>query len=214
MDGVLIDSTHAVARVWSQWAVEHGLDPDEVVHAAHGRPSMSTVKDYLPNGDHEAENLKIERREMEDLDGLVAWPGALALLNALPPERWAIVTSCTRALAEVRLRAAGLPRPHIFVTASDVVRGKPFPDPYLKGAHAVGFPARECVVVEDVPAGIRAGKAAGASVIGLRTTVAERELRDAGADWIVDNCAKIALESYRNQLTLVVDTRMERATHG
>ncbi len=76
MDGVLIDSMPAVARVWSQWAREHGLDPDEVVRKAHGRPSISTLKDYLPDADHEAENRVIERREIEDVEGVVPLPGA------------------------------------------------------------------------------------------------------------------------------------------
>lgn len=191
MDGVLIDSTHAVARVWTNWAIEHGFDPHEVVHRAHGRPSLSTVKDYLPHADHEAENLIIEEREVNDVEGIVPWPGALELLSSLPLDRWAIVTSCTRRLAEVRLAAGGLPRPDLFITSTDVVHGKPAPDPYLKGAITLGFRPEECVVVEDVAAGVRAGKAAGCRVIGLRTTVAADELIAAGADWVVDNCAKI-----------------------
>jgi len=191
MDGVLIDSTHAVARVWTNWALEHGFDPEEVVHRAHGRPSLSTVKDYLPDADHEAENLEVERREVEDIEGVVPWPGALELLSSLPDHRWAIVTSCTRKLAEVRLKAAGLPRPNLFITSSDVVHGKPAPEPYLKGAAMLGFDPSECVVVEDVAAGVRAGKAAGCRVIGLRTTVREEELISAGADWVVDNCGGI-----------------------
>ena len=57
------------------------------------------------------------------------------------------------------------------VTSNDIKNGKPHPEPYLKGASVLGFSAAACVVVEDVPAGIRAGKASGASVIALRTTV-------------------------------------------
>lgn len=193
LDGVLIDSTPAVARVWRQWAIERGFDPEEVVHKAHGRPSLSTVKDYLPDADHLAENLEIERREMEDLDGVVPWPGALELLHALPKDRWAIVTSCTRPLAELRLRVAGLPRPDCFVTSSDIRHGKPAPEPYEKGAAMLGFSPRECVVVEDVPAGVLSGKSSGARVAGLCTTMDETELREAGADWVLENCGGIRL---------------------
>ncbi len=204
MDGVLIDSTPAVARVWTRWALEHGFDPNEVVRAAHGRPSLTTIKEYLPHADHEAENRELERREIADLEGVVAIPGARELLQALPPERWAIVTSCTRALAEVRLRAVCLPRPSLFITSSDIVNGKPHPEPYLKAAATLGFRASDCIVVEDVPAGIRAGKAAGARVIALRTTATEQELRAAAADWVLGSCADIAVQSTVDRLTLLL----------
>lgn len=193
LDGVLVDSTPAVARVWAGWALEHGFEPEEVVRRAHGRPSITTLREYLPDADHAAEDREVERREIEDLDGVIPLEGALELLQALPPERWAIVTSCTRPLAEVRLRAAGLPRPLQFVTSSDVKHGKPSPEPYRKGAEMLGFAPEDCIVVEDAPAGIKSGKAAGARVIAFPTTAPEEELRAAGADWIVENCAGITL---------------------
>jgi sugar-phosphatase len=191
MDGVLIDSTPAVARVWHRWAVERGFNAEEVVAHAHGRPSLTTVREYLPNSDHEAENREVERREIADLDGVVPLPGALELLASLPAERWTIVTSCTRRLAEVRLRAAGLPLPKSFITSNDITNGKPHPEPYLKGAAMLGFSPAECIVVEDAPAGVRAGRAAGARVIGFTTTVTESVVRAAGADWVVKDCADI-----------------------
>jgi sugar-phosphatase len=193
MDGVLIDSTPAVERVWRQWAIDHGFKPVEVVRAAHGRPSITTIREYLPNADHLAENREVERREIEDIDGIVALPGAIELLSALPRERWAIVTSCTRPLAEVRLRAAGLPRPTVLITSSDVTNGKPAPEPYIKAAQVLGFAPDDCIVVEDAPAGVRAGKSAGAKVIGISTIADDVELRESGADWVVENCAAIAL---------------------
>ncbi len=193
LDGVLIDSTPAVIRVWSRWAIARGFDPAEVVRTAHGRPSISTIRDYLPNADYEAENSIVESGELADLDGVVPLPGARELLNALPADRWTIVTSCTRPLATVRLRAAGLPIPERLVTCDDVKNGKPDPEPYLKGASLLGVPARDCIVVEDAPAGIRAGKAAGARVIACRTTAPESELTAGGADWIVENCQSISV---------------------
>ena len=195
MDGVLIDSTPAVARVWHRWAVEHGFDPETVVHMAHGRPSRATIRELLPNADIEREDRDVERMEMEDLDGVILLPGTLQLLNCLPPERWAIATSCTRTLAEVRLRAAGLPIPKTMITSSDVKIGKPDPEPYLKAAAKLGFAASDCIVVEDAPAGVRAGKAAGARVIAFLTTMVHRNLEEAGADWILQNCADIAMSS-------------------
>jgi mannitol-1-/sugar-/sorbitol-6-phosphatase len=195
LDGVLVDSTPAVARVWAGWAREHDFDPDEVVKKAHGRPSIATIRELLPNADHAEEDREVERREIADVEGVVPLPGAKELLQALPAECWAIVTSCTRALARVRIAAAGLPKPKHLVTASDVRHGKPDPEPYLKGAQMLGVPAGDCLVVEDAPAGIRAGKAAGARVLALRTTASEAELQQAGADWIADDCAELFLDS-------------------
>ncbi len=210
LDGVLIDSTRAVARVWHRWALEHGFDPDEVVMRAHGRPSLTTVREYLPNADHAAENREVERREMEDLEGVALLPGSLRLLTALPPDRWTIVTSCTRPLAETRLRAAGLPVPKLMITSNDITNGKPHPEPYLKGAAVLGFSASNCVVVEDVPAGIRAGKASGARVIAFRTTVKDPELVAAGADWVLDNCSQVSVANKSPDLTLALNP--QRAT--
>jgi sugar-phosphatase len=195
MDGVLVDSTAAVARVWAVWAHKHGLDPDTVVKMAHGRPSISTICELLPHADHEAEDRDVERMEIADVEGIVALPGVTELLHALPANRYAIVTSATRPLAEVRLRAAGLPIPERLVTARDAHRGKPFPDPYLKGAKLLGFSPAECAVIEDAPSGVRAGKAAGARVVALRSTSTDEDLREAGADWILDSCANLFVES-------------------
>jgi sugar-phosphatase len=212
LDGVLIDSTPAVTRVWEQWARERGFDPAEVVHRAHGRPSIETLREYLPNADYEKENLEVERREIADLEGVVPLPGALHLLSTLPPDRWTIATSCTRDLAEVRIRAGGLPVPQKIITASDITNGKPNPEPYLKAAALLGVPANECVVFEDVSAGIRAGKAAGAHVIALRTTVREEELRAAGADFVLNSCTDVSVESFSSDgLVLALDENGDRA---
>lgn len=195
LDGVLVDSTPAVARVWTWWAHQHGFpDPDEIVRLAHGRPSIATIRELLPNANHEAENREMERREIEDTDGVIPLPGTLELLQAIPREKWAIVTSCTRRLAEVRIVAAGLPKPEYMITSTDITNGKPHPEPYLKGAKTLGVTGEECVVIEDAPAGIRAGKAAGAHVVALRTTASDAELRTAGADWIVNDCAELSVD--------------------
>jgi sugar-phosphatase len=198
LDGVLVDSTPAVERVWTNWALQRGFNPEEVVSRAHGRPSLTTIRELLPDSDHEAENREVERCEIEDLEGVVAAPGAQSLLKSLSPERWTIVTSCTRALAEVRIHAAGLPVPEKFITSTDIQNGKPHPEPYLKGAALLGVPTSDCVVVEDAPAGVRSGKASGARVIGLLPISSRRELIDAGASWTVKNCSSISFISLAN----------------
>jgi sugar-phosphatase len=202
LDGVLIDSTPAVERVWARWAIEHGFEPDAVVAHAHGRPSLSTVRHFLPHNDYEFENREVERREIEDLEGIVVLPGAVELLTSIPAHRWTIATSCTRRLAEARLRAAGLPIPPCIVTATDVTRGKPDPEPFLEAAAKLNFRPSECVVCEDVPAGVLSGKAAGAQVVALRTTFPIAELRAAGADFVVHSCADISVAESAGSLAL------------
>ena len=193
LDGVLVDSTPAVTRVWAKWALAHGLDPAETGRVAHGRPSIDTVRDLLPDADFEAEDKVILRAEIADTDGVVALPGVRELLDSLPANRWAIVTSCSRPLAEVRLRTAGLPIPPRLQTSDDIRRGKPDPEPYLKGAALLGIPASKCLVFEDAPAGIRSGKTAGASVVALLTTSPESALQEAGADWIISGYGDLTL---------------------
>jgi len=191
LDGVLVDSTPAVERAWHGWAIEHGFVPAEVVRRAHGRPSLTTIRELLPNGDHQKENAVMQRREIADVDGVVPLPGVLGLLRTLPARGWAIVTSCTKPLALVRIAAAGLPEPKFLVTSTDVQNGKPHPEPYLKGAEILQLASRDCVVLEDAPAGITAGKAAGARVLAVRTTSDDAELAASGADWIIDDLSKV-----------------------
>ncbi len=207
LDGVLVDSTPAVARVWTIWAKKHGFDPDEVVRQAHGRPSITTIRELLPNADHEAENREVERGEIEDVADVIPLPGALELLQALPQDRWTIATSCTRRLAEVRIRAAGLPVPKHMITSTDVQRGKPDPEPYIKAAKILGLSPADCIVMEDAPAGIRAGKAAGARVLALRTTAPDAELTQSCATWIANDLASLRLNSsnHRDHLDLILN---------
>jgi mannitol-1-/sugar-/sorbitol-6-phosphatase len=207
LDGVLVDSTPAVARVWTQWATKHHFVPEDVVRQAHGRPSIATIRELLPHADHDAENREVERGEIEDVEGVIPLPGALELLQTLPQDRWAIATSCTRRLANVRMRAAGLPMPKHMITSNDVQRGKPDPEPYSKAAKILGFAPADCVVIEDAPAGIRAGKAAGARVLALRTTAPDPELTQSGADWIANDLAALRLNSsdHHDHLSLILD---------
>jgi sugar-phosphatase len=205
MDGVLVDSTPAVARVWTAWANRFGLVPAEVVRQAHGRPSIATIRELLPAADHRAEDLAIQKAEIEDIDDVVALPGAIELLNALPANRFAVVTSATRALAVVRLGAAGFALPKYLVTSSDIHHGKPHPEPYLRGAQSVGVPPAGCVVIEDAPAGIQSGKAAGSRALALRTTTADSALHAAGADWIVMDCSNIHLHPVKEDKDLLLE---------
>jgi sugar-phosphatase len=179
LDGVLVDSTPCVTRIWSAWAREHGLDPEYVVHVAHGQRTIETVRKVAPHLDAQRETDGMEQRELNDTDGLRLLPGAKHLLEALPPDRYTIVTSGTRLLAAKRLVAVGLPVPAKMITADDVNRGKPDPEPYLAGAAALGAEPKDCLVFEDAPSGIRSAKSGGMVAIALTTTYQSAELSEA-----------------------------------
>ncbi|HKW27181.1 MAG TPA: HAD family hydrolase [Terriglobales bacterium] len=181
LDGVLVDSTHSVARFWKRWAAEHNVSPEEAVRVAHGRRTLETVRLLAPHLDAEAETLRIEAIEADDSSALERVKGALELLTALPAERWAVVTSGTRYLATRRLANNGLPQPVAFVTADEVSQGKPHPEPYLKGAELLHLSPGECLVFEDTPAGIESAHAAGMTAVGLATTYPVAELAHAEA---------------------------------
>jgi sugar-phosphatase len=181
LDGVLVDSTASVGRVWRVWAERHHLEPGPVIKAAHGRRSIETIRACAPWLDAAAENVIVEQAEIDDTRDLEVIPGAPQLLAMLPPERWAVVTSGTRPLSTSRLRAAGLPIPNALVTANEVVHGKPSPEPYLKGAELLGFAPGDCLVIEDTPPGIKSAHAAGMKCIALLTTYNAEKLSAADA---------------------------------
>ncbi len=182
MDGVLISSIGSVRRCWRQWCRMYGVPGADTFEITHGMRAAELVHALRPDIDP-AEGLRvIEDLELADMEDLVVLPGAGELLRALPQERWTIVTSATRRLLLGRLAAAGLPLPDRIVAADDVTRGKPAPDPYLQGAALLGFAPEECIVVEDAPAGITAGRAAGCRVLGLLGTHPLEELGE--ATWV------------------------------
>jgi mannitol-1-/sugar-/sorbitol-6-phosphatase len=181
MDGVLMDSTPSVERVWRAWAAKQGLDPERVASLAHGRRSIETIRALAPELDAEKENVLVEQMEIDDKEGVTALAGAAELLDQLPPDRFAIVTSATRPLAVARLGYAGIPVPRHMITANDVIHGKPSPEPFLKGAAVLGFSPEDCLVFEDSPAGIASARSAGMKAIALQTTYPADQLQAANA---------------------------------
>jgi sugar-phosphatase len=166
MDGTLVDSTASVERAWGRFAARHGLDAAAILAVAHGRPTIEVVAEFAPPGlDVVAETDRIEAEEIDRTDGISEIPGAAALLSGLDRDRWAVVTSATRALTTRRLAAVGIPLPKILVAADDVTKGKPHPQPYMLAAKALGFDARDAVVFEDAPAGLTSALAAGATTV-------------------------------------------------
>jgi len=202
LDGVLVDSRGCIRNVWEHWAAQRGIDAAPFERVAHGRRTSETLKLVAPHLDIEAETAALDRLEEEETRGLEEVPGARELLRKLPPERWGIVTSGSPAAATLRLRFAHLPLPKIFVTGSDVLRGKPDPEGYLAGARRLGGGAApsECVAVEDAPPGVAAAKAAGLTVIAVLSTHAAPDL--AGADVVLRRLADLVTEIDREGLTL------------
>ena len=171
MDGTLLTSIASAERVWSRWLSRFGLDPVEYLPRIHGVQTIETIRRLsLPGVDPQQETEWIAREEVADLDGVRPVDGAAAFVAGLPKDGWAIVTSATRRLAEARLEAAGLVAPPLFITAEDIVVGKPAPDCYIEAARRLDADVRQCLVFEDAPAGIQSGRAAGAAVLVITET--------------------------------------------
>lgn len=187
MDGTLVDSGPVVERVWGAWAATQGLDAHGLMPVAHGRRAVETIAMFGKNVlDIEAEARKLEEAEREDTEGLSEIAGACALIAALPPGSWGLVTSADAALARTRLTACGLPIPEVFITAESVEQGKPHPRCYQLGAEGLGLDPAECIVFEDADAGLAAGRAAGAQLIAVASTQSSEGLDRKGELWVPD----------------------------
>jgi mannitol-1-/sugar-/sorbitol-6-phosphatase len=200
MDGVLISSIGSVRRCWQRWAKMYGVPNAEEYEVPHGVRAIDIVKSLRPDIDPLEGLRAIEDMEVQDVGDLQVLPGVKTLLAGLPLERWAIVTSSTRRLLLARLKAAGLPVPERIISADDVERGKPDPEPYRRGADLLRFRPEECVVVEDAPSGVGSGKAAGCRVLGVLGTHSAEDLRQ--ADWIVGSLEGLAVTAKADGLEL------------
>ncbi|MFB6714169.1 HAD family hydrolase [Streptomyces sp. NPDC056237] len=191
-DGTLLSSIESVYRCWSRWAQEYGITAEDFEGLElHGRTAGEIVAGLLPADRVEEALARIEQLEVEDAPGgVVILPGTKELLGALPVHRWAVVTSATRSLGRARLREVGVDFP-LMIAAEDVARGKPDPEPYLLAAERLGVDPARCVVFEDAPAGLRAGRAAGMTTVALATTHDRSELV---ADVVVDDLSAISVQ--------------------
>lgn len=189
LDGTLIDSTPAVDRSWAAVGQRFGLEGQVDLTLSHGVPAATTIARLLPPEQRAEALALITELELADTDDITALPGAVEALQALPPNRCAIATSCTLALAIARINAAGVPIPKILVTVDDVTRGKPDPEPYLKAATSLGVDPADCLVVEDAVNGLASAVAAGCATLALRTTTADDRL--GAADLIVDDLSSV-----------------------
>ncbi|MEV8306226.1 HAD family hydrolase [Streptomyces flavidovirens] len=203
-DGTLLSSMESVIRCWTRWAEEYGISAEEFAAVElHGRPAAEIAADLLPADVVPGAVARIEQLEVEDVTapgGVVLLPGTAALLASLPADRWAVVTSATRRLAEARLAEAGI-RPKAMIAADDITRGKPDPEPYLLAARRLGVDPARCVVFEDAPAGLRAGRAAGMKTVALATTHDASELI---ADVVVSDLSAVSAQATHGGVEIVV----------
>jgi len=169
--------------------------------------SIEVIRRFAPHLDAEVEAALYSANEVADTVGVVPVEGACALMELLPAETWAIVTSCSQALADARLGRAGLPVPKNMVTSDDVILGKPDPEPYLVGAQRLGISVEQCVVIEDAPAGIKAGCSAGMRVIGIQRTRERGELLEHGADLVVYKLTDLLIRESREGHRLEISVR-------
>jgi mannitol-1-/sugar-/sorbitol-6-phosphatase len=170
LDGVLVDSTAYIEDQWRRWAITKGLEPEPFLRVCHGRRAIETIRLAAPELDAKAEVAAFKPQDSSASPPLAPMEGAVRLLRMLPPESWAVATSGPRSMATARLLQAGLPLPSVLICAEDVLHGKPRPDVYLMAAAALAVAPRDCLVIEDAPAGVEAARAAGMTVIALATT--------------------------------------------
>ncbi|NIZ91879.1 HAD-IA family hydrolase [Kineococcus rubinsiae] len=191
LDGTLVDSSQAILRSWTTWAVEAEVTAEQIAAAhGHGRPAAEIVAELVGPDDVARAIARIDELETADVADVVLLPGVAEALAALPPQRWAVVTSCGAQLAAARLRAGGVPQPSALVTFDDVERGKPDPACFLLGAERLGVDPAHCLVVEDAPAGLSAARAAGCATLAVRTTHPQGPL---DADLVVDRLTAVRL---------------------
>jgi sugar-phosphatase len=205
MDGVLVSSIGSVLRSWRRWAKHYGLPNADRLRIPHGVRAIDIMKQLKPDVDVVEGMELIEEFEGADIADLEVLAGVRALLESLPAHRWAIVTSATRRMLLGRLKAAGLPVPDRVISADQVNRGKPDPEPYRRGAELLGVSPQQCVVFEDAPSGVRAGVAAGCRVLAVLGTHGAEELREAGANWVVNSLTKVRTELRGEKLRLSIE---------
>ena len=202
LDGVLVDSAECVERTWRAWSARHRLKAEDVIAIAHGRRTIETVRAVAPHLDAAAEVAELEAKEAMTSEGIREIKGARELIAALPANRWAVVTSGTRAIASFRLNLVGLPVPRVMVCADEIKEGKPHPEGYLTAAARLGVAAGDCIVIEDTPPGIAAAYAGGMRVVAVSTTYPREQL--VAADAVVDRLGDLQVEVRGDEIQIAV----------
>lgn len=200
LDGVLVNSAECVERTWREWSARHRLNAEEVIGIAHGRRTLETVRAVAPDLDAEAEVAELEAKEALTSDGVYEIEGARELITQLPQDKWAIVTSGTRVIAEFRLQHVGIPSPRVMVCADEISNGKPHPEGYLSAAKRLRVAPSDCVVIEDTPPGVEAAHNAQMRVIAVAATYPRDQL--ANADLIVERLMDLRIVARGDEIQI------------
>ncbi|KAI8386938.1 HAD-superfamily hydrolase subfamily IA, variant 3 [Blakeslea trispora] len=186
LDGTLIDTTPIVNRFWKQFAIENGLDADKILATSHGVRTIETMTRWTPHKATEDHARDFEKRLAEDSEGVSVLPGVATLIDKIPLGHWGVCTAGTEYMARKRLEQCDISIPEVLICGDMVSQGKPHPEPYLKAIEKLNLKPQDVIVFEDAPAGIRSAKEAGAQVIACKTTHTASQLKEAGADCIVE----------------------------
>ncbi|KAI8344254.1 HAD-like domain-containing protein [Chlamydoabsidia padenii] len=193
LDGTMIDTTPLVIKHWYSFAEEHGLDPVKILETSHGRRTIETIGEWVPEKATPETVDYYERKLAQETEGLTVLPGVMALLDSIPLGKWGVCTAGTSYMAVNRLKQCDIPVPTSLSTGDKVERGKPDPEGYIKAAELLGIAPSNCLVFEDAPAGVRAGKSGGMKVIACTTTHTADQLKQAGADYVVSFLTDVSI---------------------
>ncbi|EIN10887.1 phosphatase [Punctularia strigosozonata HHB-11173 SS5] len=219
MDGTLVDSTKGVVGAWHHFKGKYpSMNVEEILNTSHGVRTVDNLRIHCGIEDPEELEREAERFEQaiikcsgDDGQGIVLLPGVEAIMkellprSKLPHPRWAICTSATRGYASAALRMAGVPVPDVLVAAEDVEKGKPEPDPYLLGARKCSVNTGNCLVVEDAPAGVRSGQAAGCKTLGVTTSHSRAQMEACSPTYLVENLASVRMRLTTNGVEVTME---------
>lgn len=208
LDGTLVDSTGSVEKTWVDYHHKFKFPLEGLFEKTHGIRTIDTFKSYFPeiihhhDGDVNAAADAFEAH-IATVNGHLALPikGSQQLIESINDDtKWAICTSGTPTMAHTWFsKVLPFNEPKTFITAHDVTLGKPHPEPYLKGAEHVAklqgwsdYKDKRIIVFEDAPGGVKAGKSAGAIVVGILSSFDDDKiLKDAGADYVVKDLDQV-----------------------
>lgn len=198
MDGVLFDTMPRHARAWKLAFDEVGHhEPESAYYIHEGRNGKGTILTVLGE---DADWEPVYRRKSEFFaalpeGGLI--PGARRVVELVHdagiPAIVVTGSGQARNFDRIAKEYEGLFRTEWMVTGKDVTKGKPDPEPYLKGLGKAGVEPRDAIVVENAPMGVESGHAAGCTVVAVNTgPLSDQCLWDAGADYVFSNMDALA----------------------
>jgi mannitol-1-/sugar-/sorbitol-6-phosphatase len=196
LDGTLVDSSECIEKIWRKWCVEYNINFNNLIAVSHGRPTLETMKEFLPSADTKMADWFLEQ-EMNETEDLKQIEGAAEFIEKLPKNLWGIATSGVINLASARIEGAGLSIPNVLITADKIEKGKPDPESFIKAAAQLGVKPEECIIFEDSKPGIKAGIASGATVIGIKMHLQEEEMTD--AVFTINNFSELVLNVVSTQ---------------